>query len=690
MLARKSMVLFHGEDSLNGIINTSSPIRRKSIVSQKSNSVTLSENDDEAERLARRRELQQLDRNSSSMTPLTSNNKRRSLGLGLVAQMSAPQMAERVTQCIKLSAENKINIKNAFSLEMIDFMTYMIKKKDTNMTNLQVASTSLDVSTKIYGYRVDGMHTDILRMMGGLDKQDDQAREVLSQTDGDQNDNNAEQAQLQEKVKKKKKSHQKILTSIESLKGTIETVNLTLAMHREGDSQTTDMLHQAMLPHHAYSGFYLHPYNDVIADTNKNNESEQQKDPIEVSYLQIDNILNSEICAPFTNFQFNGWSAEDEPEEEKEDDNTTKNNETNYQFDLDASLPDNDEPLGNDMNFFESEEDMENVNRCAIQRNDAVENIVDFRDAVTSASHNQPFEYSYVKRSVAIHWAGPMHWKIKSIPKSLTGSKVMEACRQEAVRKRKEIELQYDEEIKAACKERFVPGQAIKLLIKTAKTNWQEEKVTLPRDIHYDIIKATSFYCRPDVVLNFQKKNQVNTTQLEDDSVGYNYDNENDRTNYCPNVNTEDYHAGDDNDCDVGGAFELDDDGGLCTQPFTGDNLVTAPKLANKIFIPFSQRAKKIDMRQLKKCIWKCLLKTSSDKENIDIREAVENETAVKITESKNFADIYKELPKTLSKNNAEALSFPIAFVSLLHLANEKSLSVGSSSDMSDLIVQQN
>ena len=39
---------------------------------------------------------------------------------------------------MKLSAENKISVKNAFSLGLIDYMAEMVRKKDKGMDNFQV------------------------------------------------------------------------------------------------------------------------------------------------------------------------------------------------------------------------------------------------------------------------------------------------------------------------------------------------------------------------------------------------------------------------------------------------------------------------------------------------------------------------------------------------------------------------
>ena len=67
--------------------------------------------------------------------------------------LTTTQLAEHYNNCIKLSAENKISTKNAFNLQLIDYMAAMIRKKESDMSNFQVAAGTLDASTKIYAYR---------------------------------------------------------------------------------------------------------------------------------------------------------------------------------------------------------------------------------------------------------------------------------------------------------------------------------------------------------------------------------------------------------------------------------------------------------------------------------------------------------------------------------------------------------
>ncbi|XP_072742964.1 condensin complex subunit 2-like [Anoplolepis gracilipes] len=660
---------------------SSSPLRRKSVSFQNPPSTVLSVNDDEAERIARRREI-------FTSTPLSSNitftNKRHSLGLGFLANIPAPQMVESISQCIKLNAENKINIKNAFSLEMIDFMTYMIKKQDANMSNLQVASTSLDVSTKIYGLRVDGVHTDIFKIAGGLEQAVDDTERNAEDHREDAED--AEANVTVQKKKRKKKAKQKIFNTVEALRGNIEIQKPMSMMIGQGDSQTSDMLYQVTLPHHANSGFYLHLYNDVLVDVVEDKSGSQNSPDTKYSTPIIDDFSNLEICMSYSNFEFLDWSVEDEPEENMAEEAEHNDESNHFHFDLDASVePDDNSSMPEPMNFFDLKHD-NNVQGCYQGvANRRSENVLDVRNVPTSATLPNTSEYSFLQPNMNLHWAGPFHWKFRNFarPSTDTGSKVTH-CMQAPLRKRRQIELAYDEN-SDVIDAKFALSLSNKLQAKTAKTEWNTEDLMLPEDVHYDIAQMMKLYLNPRLILksqNDEKGNDNNAVTAVDvsDNERYDYNNPNDTLEYCPDTNNGD-------DYEEGGRDFEDDAIGLGNQNFIGDNLVAAPKLANKISIAYCLKAKKIDMRQLKKTIWKLCTNDNVDLININEEENTHIEANTNMKENKQFSDIYKMLPKLLTKTNVEALSVPIAFISLLHLANEKTLKIHSLPDMSDIIV---
>lgn len=653
----------------------SSSLRRKSVLRSKSiNNSILSENDDEAERLARRHEINVT---STPVTTINTNDRRRSLGLSFLMHIPTSKMVENISQCIKLETQNKINLKNAFSLEMIDFMTYMIKKQDANMSNLQVASTSLDVSTKIYGYRVDGVHTEILQMIDGLDKQ------VKHNNNTEEMDvQEGSETQLKTSKKKKRKNKQEILTTVEALRTNVVTEKPSLVT-MEADIQTTDMLYQAMLPNHANSRYYLHPYTDVLVDIIECEEIQCRNVVYDVP--GVEDFSHMEICPPLSYFNFQSWIADDETENVLPE-NTNK---SRFQFDLDASLSCNDKNLSTATNCFDIEENEEATANKFVTNPNLVKSIVDFQEVLTTSLPTKVSEYSYIQKNVNMHWAGPSHWKITNLKKVLSNNEVMGTCRQAPIRKRKKIELCYNKETIESVKAKFLSNQA-NMYARITKVDWKEEKLTLPPDKRYDIIQIKTLYLHMKMFAQPESRDKPNATYLPNTN-SYSCTNEND-THYYPESNN---NEGQENEeTIINDDVRSTDEGVLGLQmPFTRNNLVAIPKLTNKVSIAYCARAKKVDMRQLKQSIWKCLTADSDGKiTNMQRRmeENIQQDAYNKISGRKHFSKIYKELPNILTKTNIEALSYPISFVSLLHLANEKRLQITSSPDMSELFIEQN
>lgn len=667
---RKS-VGFVGIDASETSPSVSNSRRRRSIAAQKVIESNIEENDDEAEKLARR---ERNENGSPSSNFIQGSDRRQSFGLSPISNLTASEMNNQIAQCIKLSTENKINDKNAFQLKMIDFLVYALKKQDPNMTNLQMASASLDASAKIYGFRVDKVHSDLLKILG-MAKQDQKDHDQNDNPDNeDPSENNKNEPQQK---KKKKKNRQNIISTVEALRGAVETYDPLSLIRCQRDTQTSDMLFQAGLPQHSKEDVTLNLYNDVLLDTvvaskNKSNN---------YSTLVTDDFENHAICPSYAAFKFNDWSPDNEIEEAKDQE---EENNGEFHFDLDAAVPDED------VEDFDAMQDCGDVfeERCdKLTQRHNVENIVDFQDIITNnINPNATYEYSYLQKSCRIQWAGPSHWKI-TLNRNLGNSRVVESCKQNAKKTKKEIEIILTEDSKEDAKMKFtLLNRQTKLLSKTTKFIWSEDKVTFPEDKHHNIKHYYSFFNKPTEYLKFHDErnmdSQVNNNfdvADEDhdnqehvsfgDHFGDNFENDDDRL-------THDFNTQDNTN------FAITQSQGA----FMGDNLVSAPKLTDKIFIPYSQRAKKIDMRQLKKVMWKNLKDSSreNEKENFDITEAIENENSTKI-KPKVFSSMYLEIPKRLSKLNAESLSPAIAFVSLLHLANEKNFKIDREPELSDL-----
>ncbi len=82
------------------------------------------------------------------------------------------QVSALYQQCIKLATENKITSKNTWSLGLIDHLHDLVQPNDQdgNSTNFQRASVTLGAGIEIYAKRVDSVHTEAYKVMGGLSR----------------------------------------------------------------------------------------------------------------------------------------------------------------------------------------------------------------------------------------------------------------------------------------------------------------------------------------------------------------------------------------------------------------------------------------------------------------------------------------------------------------------------------------
>lgn len=62
----------------------------------------------------------------------------------------------------------KISKANAWQLTLIDNMANLCRGHHKSLKNFQIVGSSLEATTKIYGLRVDSVHSDIVRMSSGL------------------------------------------------------------------------------------------------------------------------------------------------------------------------------------------------------------------------------------------------------------------------------------------------------------------------------------------------------------------------------------------------------------------------------------------------------------------------------------------------------------------------------------------
>eukprot|EP00117_Sycon_ciliatum_P015885 scpid28676/ scgid15559/ Condensin complex subunit 2; Barren homolog; Chromosome assembly protein xCAP-H; Chromosome-associated protein H; Non-SMC condensin I complex subunit H len=348
----------------------------------------------------------------------------------------------------------------------------------------------------------------------------------------------------------------------------------------------------------------------------------------------------------------------------------------------------------------------------------------------------QPNEYSYFDQQHLANWAGPRHWQLR--PRSKDSSNVDgsvtagEKTRERA--KRKAFEIDFTSSL--GSKQLFAQSKAT-LLTKGTLSKQSIAQTTLPEDLHFNINELLQLFINPKWKL-VRMEVPDDDKDHGGDMPWYNYQNQRDCEEYClpPGAVAANsgpgQHAGEEDaagGCDFGGAGgggDDDDDyddaaqqaaaagsmGSMTMDNFAsladmqmqsfleqargadpsmllGDNLVAQPRKVQRIQIDYAKAAKKMDVKKLKSGIWSVLTQPG-EKENTPAPEpSKDTESKDECAGTQSFSSLYGTLPHKISANMTKNLSVPIAFVCLLHLANEKNLKVAGTEGRSDLLISQ-
>ncbi|TVU33960.1 hypothetical protein EJB05_15779, partial [Eragrostis curvula] len=122
----------------------------------------------------------QLERARARAAARAASVRRRSLAASIAPPSAAPQhnllnrdqVMDLFHNCIKLASENKINQRNTWELGLIDHLSEIIQagEEEDDETNFQKASCTLEAGVKIYSLRVDSVHSEAYKVLGGINR----------------------------------------------------------------------------------------------------------------------------------------------------------------------------------------------------------------------------------------------------------------------------------------------------------------------------------------------------------------------------------------------------------------------------------------------------------------------------------------------------------------------------------------
>uniref|UniRef100_F6PU47 Condensin complex subunit 2 n=1 Tax=Xenopus tropicalis TaxID=8364 RepID=F6PU47_XENTR len=661
-------------------------------------------NDDERERKLRRMsrvidlQLSNADSPASAISPA---QRGIDTPTSLLPKLSNTQISDHYSTCIKLSQENKITTKNAFGLHLIDYMGDILKHKDSELTNFKVAAGTLDASAKIYAVRVDAVHADVYKVLGGLGKES----QATEDTDNQEIDNSKD-PQDRKNQKKRKRSYKTIERNLNNINRSeterkSEVDPLFQKTAASFDEFSTAGVFLSTLKCHSYHSELRFDTDVRPLSTTEETEppSPGSADSTELKPLILQCVEKRPICPSLSGFRFMQWNSDAQNE------NLSllmdKFKKSDHVFDINAEVEDDfaesEAPVADDfdadvcdgMDAGDIREFAEHREACRSERKSSL-----YRPQLTQIGNGDigtmclqlsscPGEYSYFSPRTMSMWAGPEHWRFRPRQKASTDSD------QQKVKKAKKVfELNFEDDVDFEV--HFRKTRAATTLTKSTLESQNKKSTTLPADFHYDPDNIARMSLRPkDRIRKTTVQDSVSET--EDDIGEYDYNNPNDTSNFCPAL-----QAADSDDDDDDGAFlgpesnsaGFSAENQLNITSYGESNLVAEPQKVNKIEIHYAKTAKKMDMKRLKSNMWSLLANCPESQEEMPSSKKEEIDAAL-ITDERIFSSVTHDLQKRLPPVMAQNLSVPLAFACLLHLANEKNLKLQGMDDLSDVLIMQ-
>eukprot|EP01028_Stygiella_incarcerata_P013830 TRINITY_DN850_c1_g1_i1.p1 TRINITY_DN850_c1_g1~~TRINITY_DN850_c1_g1_i1.p1 ORF type:complete len:879 (+),score=315.59 TRINITY_DN850_c1_g1_i1:112-2637(+) len=346
-------------------------------------------------------------------------------------------------------------------------------------------------------------------------------------------------------------------------------------------------------------------------------------------------------------------------------------------------------------------------------------------------------EYSYFDESKMKNWAGPSHWKFRTRRgaallardtaaveeqtdaegkiDTLGDSSTAKTDRKKRRKAGIAIDFSTDAPEDAMRKAFSKPKRRTALLMAEPKTSDNypggNDPLLLPEDVQYSVKDLLKLFLKPSFIVGRRRNKPVKRKENGDAEDGYSYGNDLDANGFvAPGDAGDDVWEADDDDDDVtaggGGGVGTDDDGMpihgehaparvmtyATTSAFGGDALLEAPRTVNVIEVKHETKARTVDVLSLKETIWDEVI-LSGGMEPPDASESTTEMEGIsslrapeRISEETSFKAVVEKIPGPDPNDRArQAVSVPLCFICLLHLANEKHLHLEGSEDLKNV-----
>lgn len=371
-----------------------------------------------------------------------SNESFEEVGIGF--NENKHQILTNFEEWIKMSTDNKINIKNSWQFALIDYFHDLNVIKDGDHINFQRASATLDGCIKIYSNRIDSAATETGKLLSGLaSKQNEKPRSSTSaDDDGDTLDGERVASDNEDENEDGTKKKRKVNKVVESTLVEFDTIRIK----KLDQELAIDPLFKKALAEFDEGGAKSLLLNTLSIDSSgrvvfdaTSTQNAQEMDDVnaqdfiddaEVDLSDLGPILfedpipigEKSICPSLGEFR----SALDDLHKAKSilnDFNTRMNDVQEIEMDH------NDYDMDNDFGFddFGDQEELEtplNDNDLLNHVNESVmqklfeEKTDPYTPSKTNTALLDEDLMNYFDEKLKISWAGPEHWKVSVFKKA--------------------------------------------------------------------------------------------------------------------------------------------------------------------------------------------------------------------------------------------------------------------------------
>lgn len=640
----------------------------------------LAQNDDRAERQRRR---------------LSSNLLAKAPSFVSEPSLDEAELEQIQLKTLELLAGNKINQKNSWDLQFIEHMNeFITPSPQTSLTNFQKASCTLDASVKIYSYRVDSVHNQTFKILGGLHR---------TQAEEEHGPESTECNSDEELVKPRSSKNPKKSTLVNSA----SIINAKDSENKEGMARIDPSLF--LFGENLWlDSFGAHDGCRISIEFSPEGSSVSQDPDVDLKNIMLepsgfknkliknlDQILNSPICPEISELHSRiesarlgnknginnesgvgeGFISEDEVENEE------------------IAFADVNDELHWDDEYLDVEDRGEHFETTNLPSGEDHGSLMDpllelFDDGIDDWHNLDKLPIL----QTAAHWKfNVLSLKKKKTEFSKVGSN---RVRSKSSRKPKVIDF-YSEIDSSEIEEKLQIGKSSNKLTKNALLKMARERSDLllpPTEIIDRTRYVDRFLMKGKFGFNRRNKSQESSRIDQEMHAPTNfYSDDNDGFDDMI-VNDDELIS--DSKHDQMMTSDADFAVSLSQNISQGElEMVAEPWRVKKAEIKFAKSATKVDVRALKQRLWHTI---AEPLHLLESSETHHQESQSGQDDQVSFQKVVQEVNDGIPENSSGSASIPFCFVCLLHLANEHNLQLGSPANsdssacsMDDIIIQR-